>query len=93
MSCTKHFLTFQWTRHNWRRHVTQTESMTFRETDQWGRRFPSDYVLCHAQYVCEDCGAVREEGECGCDPERAVNCKVRLDLLAKASEQEQGVRA
>lgn len=82
MSCTKHFLTFQWTRHNWKREVTHTEALTFKETDQWGRRFPADYVVCHARHVCQDCGAVREEGACGCDPAKAEHCKVRLDLLA-----------
>lgn len=87
MSCTKHFLSFEWTRHQWERQVTGTSRLSFQETDQWGRRFPSDYVMCQAQYVCRDCGAIREEGDCGCDPARAEHCKVRLDLLDKTAEQ------
>lgn len=87
MTCTRHFLTFHWTRHHWRREVTSTESLTFRETDQWGRRFPADYVMCRARHVCQDCGAVREEGDCGCDPAKASHCQVRLDLLAQADQQ------
>lgn len=86
MSCTKHFLMFHWTRHNWQRQVSHTENRTFTETDQWGRRFPQDYVNCHAKYVCQDCAAVRDGEECGCEPEEAGKCKVRLDLLAKAGD-------
>lgn len=93
MSCTKHFLTFHWTKHNWRREVTETAALTFNETDQWGRRYPADYVICQARYVCQDCGEVRIEGACGCDPVKAEHCKVRLDLLAKVDQRQEEPRA
>jgi hypothetical protein len=93
MSCTRHFMAFQWERHAWERRITHTECRTFRDTDKWGRRVPADYVTCHAQYVCRDCGAVREGEECGCDRARADACAVRLACLAEVRDQDQGVRA
>ncbi len=83
MSCTRHFLTFEWSRHTWRREVTQTESLSFRESDMWGRKFAADQVLCHAQSVCQDCGTIRDGGDCGCEPEQANQCKARLTFLAR----------
>ena len=83
MGCTKHFLTFQWERHNWERSVNHTARRSFREVDQWGRKVQANDVTCHAQYVCRDCGAVRDGEECSCDPERADTCAVRVALLAE----------
>jgi hypothetical protein len=88
MSCMKNFLGLRWERHAWERRVTLTECQTFRETDQWGRVNPAEHVTCHAQYVCRDCGAVRDGEECGCDKNRADACAVRLAHLAKTGEQQ-----
>lgn len=93
MSCTKHFMAFHWERHAWDRRVTHTECQTFHERDQWGRVVLEDAVTCHAQYVCRDCGAVRDGEECGCDRVRAETCAVRLAWLAKVREQDQSLRA
>ena len=83
MSCTKHFLGFRWQRHDWERQVASTSHLTVPLTDQWGRAINHDYVLCHARYVCRDCGAVRDGEECGCDQEHADHCAVRLTYLAE----------
>ncbi len=83
MGCSKHFLGIKWERHNWIRQVNHTASRSFRESDQWGRAILEDHVVCHAQYVCVDCGAVRDGEECGCDQARADQCPVRLAWLAK----------
>jgi hypothetical protein len=91
MSCKKHFLTFQWERHDWRREVTHTAKRSFRENDQWGRKIAAGHVTCHAQYVCRDCGAVRDGEECSCEPARAETCPVRVALLAQEQDQAPGV--
>jgi len=83
MSCTKHFLTFHWERHNWQRAVNYTARRAFRETDQWGRAVEFDDVVCHAQYICSDCGAIKDGEECSCEPDRAETCPVRVALLAE----------
>jgi hypothetical protein len=83
MSCIKHFLAFRWERHAWDRRVTHTENLVFNGTDQWGRAIPVDQVMCHTEYVCRACGAVRDGGDCGCEPARATACDVRLAWLAK----------
>jgi hypothetical protein len=93
MSCSKHFLGFQWTRHAWQRRVTLSEPRMSRTTDQWGRVVPVEHVVCHAQYVCRTCGAVRDDGICGCDPAHAEHCAVRVAWLAEAREQPQGAHA
>ncbi len=88
MSCNDRLLA----RHQWSRRVTHTESHPFCETDQWGRATFEDHVVCHAEFVCLSCGAVKEEGDCGCDQARADKCPVRLEHLAKI-EQARGVSA
>lgn len=82
MSCTRHFLSLQWAHHQWERQVSRTERVTFQETDQWGRRYPQEYVRCHARYVCQACASVRDGEECACEPDEAARCAVRLALLA-----------
>jgi len=77
VGCNHHWLA----RHHWKRRVTHTETGQFRETDQWGRATFNDHVVCHAEYVCQSCGAVRDEGECGCDRTRGNECPVRLEHL------------
>jgi len=52
----------------------------------WGRVVRVDHVLCHTEYVCLDCGAVRDVSSCGCEPERAEQCAVRLAWLAQVAE-------
>jgi hypothetical protein len=94
MSCSKHFMSFQWERHAWERRVAHTERQTGHTTDMWGCRVvPVEYVSCHAQYVCRDCGAVRDGEECGCDKARGDACAVRLACLAEVHGQESGARA
>jgi hypothetical protein len=81
MSCTKHVLNLEWPHHHWKRQVTHTETLTFHETDMWGRRYNADHVLCRAQLVCQDCGAVKDDGDCGCDLEEGARCPARLAHL------------
>ena len=78
MDCTRHMLGVTWQHHDWDRRVTATENHVSDETDQWGRANESTYVTCHAEKVCRSCGAVRDDGECGCDKARADQCAVRL---------------
>lgn len=86
MSCTQHVLGFTITHHNWERKVTLTESLTDVHSDMWGRPVEDDSVHCHTKYVCRTCGAVRDECECNCEPDRAKNCKCRLELLAQEAD-------
>jgi hypothetical protein len=90
MGCKKRFLMFSWERHRWQRRVTATERGTHADTNMWGRPTDAPYVVCHAQYVCEDCGAVKDDGECGCDAERGDRCPARVALLAELSEKRAG---
>ena len=78
MSCTKHFLNLEWPHHNWKREVTHTEALSFNETDMWGRRYGADHVRCHARRVGQDGGAVKDDGDCGCEPEEGARCRARL---------------
>jgi hypothetical protein len=87
MSCKKHFLTFQWERHGWTRRVTHTDDRTGGGTDMWSRTIPVEYVTCHVEYVCRNCGAVRDGGECRCDRAKAEACAVRLACLDRAQDQ------
>ena len=72
--------------HSWNRRVTHTEYRTARGTDMWGRTIPVDEVICHTQYVCQTCGAVKAEGECACDVEKGELCPPRLKLLEQERE-------
>lgn len=90
MGCTKRFLMFKWERHHWVRRVSGTFTETETQPDMWGRQVDTDYVLCHAQYVCTECGAVRDGEECGCDPERADQCPARLAHLNKVADAQPG---
>ena len=78
MSCTKRFLNLRWTRHSWRRRVTAAETVPIHETTMWGTAANTTFVRCHAQYVCEECGTTRDEGNCLCDTARGERCPVRL---------------
>ena len=81
-TCTKHILGFTWQRHAWDRKVTNSELLAAGSTDQWGRRIELANVLCHIQYVCRNCGEVRDGGDCGCNRDRGDKCPARLELLA-----------
>lgn len=85
MSCTAHFLNLEWPHHHWKREVVCTQTLTFNESDMWGRHVDGEHVLCHARLVCEECGAVKDDGDCGCDPEEGAQCKVRLNYLSSIS--------
>jgi len=84
MSCTKHVLGIEFERHAWERRVTHAENWSARGTDMWSRAVPVEQTLCQIQFVCRDCGAVREGGDCTCDRERADACPPRLAWLAEA---------
>ena len=87
MSCIKHFLGFQWERHVWDRRVTRAENRSLPRRDMWGRAIGLEQALCHTQYVCRACGAVRDEGECFCEQAEADACAVRLAWLAESREE------
>jgi len=93
MSCTKHVLGFQLPRHAWQRRVTLTEDRTDRGTDMWSRAVPAEHVICHIQYVCGACGAVRDGEECSCDKEHADRCAPRLACLAALDARDAAARA
>jgi len=81
MSCTRHFLNFEWQHHVWRRRVSSTESLTGRVTDMWGRRVDSERVRCYTERVCDACGEVRPGGDCLCEMQEAERCAVRLACI------------
>lgn len=83
MNCSRHFLGHDFEHHDWQRRVTHAVSLSEPVTDQWGRKYESSHALCHTEYVCRRCGAVRDEGECTCERERAESCPIRLDWLAQ----------
>ena len=85
-TCTKHLLGFTWQRHAWDRRVTNSELLDEPGTDQWGRCIELSNVLCHVQYVCRNCGEVRDGGECGCDRTRGEKCPARLASLAASRQ-------
>ena len=82
MSCTRHFLNFQWEHHSWRRRVSSSETLTAPETNMWARVVYRDYVRCDKQDVCEVCGKTRREVSCMCDMERAERCTLRDACIA-----------
>jgi hypothetical protein len=82
MSCSKHLLGLNWKQHTWERRVTHSESFYEPLTDMWGRRIATGHVTCHAEFVCRDCGAVRDDGECTCDEAKGELCPVRVQWLA-----------
>jgi hypothetical protein len=86
MSCTKHFLNFQWEHHSWRRRVSSSEIVRGQETNMWARVMDRDYMRCDKQDVCEVCGKVRREVSCICDMERGERCKLRRASLAESRE-------
>jgi hypothetical protein len=81
MDCTRHFAMFTWQRHKWQRRVTATEREFHGDTNMWGRPIFNPHVICHAEYVCERCGAVRDDGDCICDAEKGDRCAVRVARL------------
>ena len=81
MSCSRRFLTFRWQHHAWRRRVTATSRASVPVTDMWGRRVDQSNVRCHTEYVCDDCGQIRDAGDCLCDAEKGDRCAVRLAFL------------
>ena len=84
MSCTKHFLKFTWERHHWQPRVTFTETLTHLETDRWARDVYREHVRCQKEFICKDCGKVREEASCLCDMHRASTCPARLEWLERS---------
>lgn len=93
MGCTKSFLGFTWERHAWRRRVTATERPMHTDSNMWGRPTEVPYVACHTHYVCDRCGAVKDEGECACDAARGEQCQPRLELLAHLKSQSASARS
>jgi hypothetical protein len=82
MSCSKHFLGFNWRHHDWHRHVTYGTVVDTVLTDMWGREVHADHVVCHTEYVCGDCGKVKVDRECTCERECGDRCAIRLDWIA-----------
>lgn len=83
MSCTKHFLNLEWEHHQWRPRVVDSEVLAAEEADMWGKPVFRDYVRCDKQEVCENCGAVRHEKSCGCEPGKAEQCNAYLAWRAE----------
>jgi hypothetical protein len=81
-SCTRNVLGFALQQHAWNRQVTNSELLEVPATDQWGRRFDESHVMCHIQYVCRNCGEIREGSECSCDRDRGDKCPARVASLA-----------
>ena len=77
MSCTRHFLNFQWEHHAWRRRVSSAENVPVQDTNMWGRVVNGEYVRCHKQDVCEVCGSTRSDVNCLCDTAQAERCTIR----------------
>jgi hypothetical protein len=77
MSCTRHFLSFQWEHHSWRQRVSLAENVPSRETNMWGRPVNRENVRCHKLDVCEACGRTRRNEDCICDPAQAERCTIR----------------
>ena len=92
MSCTKHFAGFEWKHHDWSRRVTLSKSRTTPATNMWGRPAPIPDVICHAEYVCKNCGVVRDGEDCLCDQDRGDRCAVRLEWIAAGRKPELSAR-
>jgi hypothetical protein len=86
MGCTRHFLTFQWEHHTWRRRVTGFETLVQQEADIWARNVYREYVRCDKEEVCEVCGKVRHAVSCVCDPSRAERCAILLECVAESKK-------
>jgi len=84
MSCTRHFLNFEWEHHAWHPQVTFAETLEAHETTMWGGVERVHYVRCHKQDVCDVCGKTRNHVDCLCDAAEGDRCKVRLEWLEKS---------
>jgi hypothetical protein len=62
--------------------VTATHRVSIPVTEMWGRRAVVDDVRCHAEYVCDACGTIRDDGECLCDASKGDQCAIRQQFLA-----------
>lgn len=86
MSCTKHFLMFEWTKHNWRQSASWADTYASRDTDMWGRTVSDPYVVCQPQYQCRDCGKELPGPSCTCDKDYAAQCPRRgQDRVSQAA--------
>ena len=88
MGCTRRIGPFTFGRHKWQRRVTATMREFHGDTSMWGRPVSNPHVICHAEYVCEDCGAVKDEGDCICDAQRGDQCPARVALLDELKAKE-----
>jgi hypothetical protein len=66
-------------RHEWKRRVATAETRQQRVSDIWGRSFEAGHVVCHMEYVCARCGAIRDDRDCSCEPARAARCRIYLE--------------
>jgi hypothetical protein len=87
MGCTKSFMGLEFGRHDWHRRVSHADERILREYDQWGRPYFDRHVICHTEYVCHECGAVRDDGECTCEHARGDRCPIRLAWLGQPAAQ------
>lgn len=76
MSCNRRFLALEWQHHHWRSRVVGAEVLAAEEADMWGKPVFRDYVRCDKQQVCAECGAVRREKSCLCEPAKAAHCTI-----------------
>lgn len=81
MACSRHLAMVDWEQHQWQRRVTATEHRWQSDTNMWGQPIFNTHVACHTEYVCQQCGAVRDEGTCICDEEEGARCPARVALL------------
>ena len=84
MSCTKHFLGWQWEHHRWRKHVTSAENAPQHETNMWGRPINGEFTHCIKHDVCEVCGKTRQDINCLCDCDVAEHCEIRREWISQA---------
>jgi len=84
MSCTRHFLNFEWEHHSWRKRVSLAEDVPSQETSMWGRPVNREFVRCRKQEVCEVCGKIRSSETCICDTIHADRCTIRRAWIADA---------
>lgn len=85
MSCTRHFLNFEWEHHSWRRRVTASDCVPTHETSMWGVERNASFVRCEKQEVCTVCSATREEVTCLCGREYGDHCPPRCAYIDRTA--------
>ena len=81
MSGITDVLSFLREHHSWRRRVLSSEHVVSEDTNMWGRAVTGEYVRCHTQDVCEECGKTRRDANCLCDTAHADRCPARIACI------------